>query len=227
VQFKSTDDLKKALGSSDIVEVDKQTLPLLLDSKGMNALLYSDPFSKICFTCCAVSGFLNKGKVVYVDLDTIFTSYTKNQIFDVDSGDLEIFLPSENEFERMLSDICSHLDANTVLVVVDSLNSFYHLYDKVKVGSLNRLLSMYISLLLNHTRRAGCVLLITSMIRHKKTSEWLLAPSSKRLIEARSSVILNVQFDTTSLIVDIAKNQPLKIQSKKLVIAKDQIPVRS
>ncbi|MGH9922916.1 MAG: hypothetical protein ACRD38_09205, partial [Nitrososphaerales archaeon] len=161
------------------------------------------------------------------DLDTVFTSYVKNHIFDVDSGDLEIFLPSENEFERMLADICSRLDGNTVLVVVDSLNGFYHLYDKIKVGSLNRLLSAYISLLLNHTRRVGCALLITSMIRHKKTSEWLLAPSSKRLIEARSSVILNVQLDTTSLIVDIAKNQPLKIHSKKLVIAKDQIPIRS
>ncbi len=227
MQFKSTDDLKKALGSSDIVEVEKQTFPLLLDSKGMNALLYSDPFSKICFTCSLVSGFLNQGKVVYVDLDTVFTSYVKNHIFDVDSGDLEIFLPSENEFERVLSDICSHLDGNTVLVVVDSLNSFYHLYDKVKVGSLNRLLSVYISLLLSHTRRVGCGLLITSMIRHKKTTEWLLAPSSKRLIEAKSSVILNVQLDTTSLIIDIVKNQQLKLHSKKLVIVKDQIPIRS
>jgi hypothetical protein len=226
VQFKSTDDLKKALGSSDVVEVEKQTFPLLLDSKGMNALLYSDPFSKICFTCSLVSGFLKQGKVVYVDLDTVFTSYTKNHIFDVDSGDLEIFLPSENEFERILSDICSHLDANTVLVVVDSLNSFYHLYDKIKVGSLNRLLSAYVSLLLNHTRRIRCALLITSMIRHKKTSEWLLAPSSKRLIEAKSSVILNAQLGAKGLIVDIVKNQPLKLHSKKLVIAKDQIPIR-
>jgi hypothetical protein len=227
VQFKSTDDLKKALASSDILEVEKQAFPLLLDSKGMNALLYSDPFSKICFTCCLVSEFLTKGKVVYVDLDTVFTSYTRNHIFDVNSGDLEIFLPSENEFERMLSDICSRLDGNTVLVVIDSLNSFYHLYDKIKVGSLNRLLSAYISLLLNHTRRVGCALLVTSMIRHKKTSEWLLAPSSKRLIEAKSRVILNVQLDTTGLIVDIVKNERLRIYSKKLLIAKDLIPIRS
>lgn len=227
MQFKSTDDLKKALASSDIVEVGKQAFPLLLDSKGMNALLYSDPFSKICFTCCLVSGFLTKGKVVYLDLDAVFTSYTKNHICDVDSGHLEIFLPSENEFERMLSDICSHLDGNTVLVVVDSLNSFYHLYDKIKIGSLNRLLSTYVSLLLNHTRRVGCALLVTSMIRHKKADEWLLAPSSKRLIEAKSSVILNVQLDATGLIVDIAKNEPLKLHSKKLVVAKDQIPIRS
>jgi hypothetical protein len=65
------------------------------------------------------------------------------------------------------------------------------------------------------------------MIRHKKADEWLLAPSSKRLIEAKSSVILNVQLDATGLIVDIAKNEPLKLHSKKLVVAKDQIPIRS
>jgi len=226
VQFKSKDDLKRALADSDVVEVEKPTLPLLLDSKGMNALLYSDPFSKICFTCSLVSEYLQHGRVVYIDLDTVFTSYTKNHIFDVDSGDLEIFLPSENEFESMLSDICSHLDTNVVLVVVDSLNSFYHLYDKIKVGSLNRLLSAYISLLLSHTRKVGCALLVTSMIRHKKASEWVLAPSSKRLIEARSSVILNAQLNTNGLSVDIVNNQPLKLHSKKLVIAKDQIPIR-
>ena len=226
MQFKSTDDIKKALADSDIVEIEKLSLPLLLDSKGMNSLLYSDPFSKICFTCSLVSEFLKNGRVVYIDLDTVFTSYAKNNVFDLNSGDLEIFLPRENEFECMLSDICSHLDDNAALVVVDSLNSFYHLYDKIKVGSLNRLLSTYISLLLSHTRRVGCCLLVTSMIRHKKTSEWILAPSSKRLIEARSTVIFNAELGN-ALVLTILKNQPLKLSSKKLVIAKNQIPIRS
>ena len=227
MQFKSRDDIKKALTHLDVLEIESPALPLLLDSKGMNALLYNDAFSKICFTCSAVSEFLKDCRVVYVDLDTVFTSYVRNGIFDLDSGDLEIFLPSENEFESMLSDICSHLDANTGLVIVDSLNSFYHLYDRIKVGSLNRLLSAYISLLLNHTRRVGCKLLVTSMIRHKKTEEWILAPSSKRLIEAKSSVIFNVELFRNGLVISMLKHQPLKLYSKKLVIAKEQIPIRA
>jgi len=226
VQFKSRDDIKKALAHSDILEIENLALPLLLDSKGMNALLYNDAFSKICFTCSVASEFLKSSRVVYVDLDTVFTSYVRNGIFDADSGTLEIFLPSENEFESMLSDICSHLDANVGLVVVDSLNSFYHLYDKIKTGALNRLLSAYIALLLNHTRRIGCKLLVTSMIRHKKTEEWILAPSSKRLIEAKSSVIFNAELVKNGLVIGMLKNQPLKLYSKKLVIAKEQIPIR-
>jgi len=225
VQFKSKDEIRKALAHSDILEIESLALPLLLDNKGINALLYNDPFSKLCFTCSVVSEFLKGNRVVYIDLDTVFTSYVRNGIFDADSGGLEIFLPSENQFEPMFSDICSHLDTDTGLVVVDSLNSFYHLYDKIKIGSLNRLLSAYIALLLNHTRRIGCKLLVTSMIRHKKTSKWILAPSSKRLIEAKSSVIFNVELVRSGMIVNMLKNQPLKLYSKKLVIAKEQIPI--
>lgn len=226
MQFKGADELRKALASSDIVEIENPAIPLLFDSKGMNALLYNDAFSKICFTCSVVTEFMRKGKVVYMDLDTVFTSYVRNRVFDMDSGDLEIFLPSEDQFESMLSDVCSHLDADASLVVVDSLNSFYHLYDKIKIGSLNHLLSAYISLLLNHTRRIGCKLLVTSMIRHKKAGEWILAPSSKRLIEAKSSVILNVELARSSLLVSVLKHQPLKLYLKKLVIVKTKIPIR-
>lgn len=226
MQFKSTDDIKKALAHSEILAIENATMPLLLDSKGMNALLYNEPFSKSCFTCSVVSEFLKYNRVVYIDLDTVFTSYVRNGIFDVDSGDLEIFLPSQNEFESILSDICSHLDASTGLVVVDSLNSFYHLYDKIRVGSLNRLLGAYISLLLNHTRRIGSRLLVTSMIRHKKAAEWILAPSSKRLIEAKSSVILDAELAKDGLVVSMIKHQPLKLYSKKVFIAKEQIPIR-
>ena len=227
MQFKSGDDIKKALSWSDILEIDCSDLTLLLDDEGLNSLLYNEPFSKICFTCSVVSGFLQNGKVVYLDLDTLFTAYVRNGIFYADSGHLEIFLPSENEFERMLSDICSLLNPDVKLVVVDSLNSFYHLYDRMKIGSLNRLLSSYVSLLLNHTKRLGCKLLVTSMIRHKKASEWILAPSSKRLIEAKSSVILSAELVKGSLFINLLKHQPLKMDSKKLVIAKQYLPIKA
>jgi hypothetical protein len=224
VQFKSKDDIKRTLARPDVLEVNSSALPFLLDANGMNALLYNDPFSKICFTCSIVSEFLKQRRVVYIDLDTVFTSYIKNHIFNVGPETLDIFLPCENEFESVLSDICSHLDTDVGLVVVDSLNSFYHLYDKVKIGSLNRLLAAYMMLLLNHTRRRGCSLLLTSMIRHKKAAQWILAPSSKRLIEAKCSVIFDVALES-ALEVQILKHGPFKLRSKKLVIQKVQIPI--
>lgn len=224
MQFKSKDEVKRALAHSDTLVVESATLPLLFDSKGMNTLLYSDPFAKICFTCSVAAAL--KGKVVYLDLDTVFTSYVRNRICDVDPENIEIFLPGMNEFEPMLAAICSHMDDDVELVVMDSLNSFYHLYDKIKIGVLNQLLGTYISLLLNHTRRVGCKLLVTSMIRHKKAAEWILAPSSKRIVDARSTVILDAELTSMGLIIHIQKDQPLKLYSKRLVVAKGQIPIR-
>lgn len=189
----------------------------------MNALLYTDPFAKICLLC-SLAKYANK-RIVYIDLDTVFSAYARNRICSFDSN-LKIFLPRENEFENILTDICSDMKEGE-LVVLDSLNSFYHLYDSIKIGSLNRLLSSYISMLLYHTRRVHCSLLVTSMIRHRKAAEWTLAPSSRRILEAKSGVILNVVLERESgLAVTIVKHLPLKLQSKKLLIAREQIPIK-
>lgn len=228
---------------SDYMEIEGSALSLLLDSGGMNSLLYSDGFGKICFTSSVVWGFLGgRGRTVYLDLDTVFTSYLRNGIVELGadrrSGELEIFLPAEDEFESMLADVCSSLDARGGdgekeegaggLVVVDSLNSFYHLYEGIKIGSLNHLLSVYISLLLNHTRRAGSTLLVTSMMRYKKHGEWILAPSSRRLIKAKSSVLLGAELVESNLVISLLKHRPLRLQSaKKLVIPKSGIPIRA
>lgn len=224
MQLRSREDIKRALAHSDILQAERSILPLLLDSKGINSLFYTDPFAKICFTCCAVSELAKDARIIYVDLDTVFTSYVRNGVFRTD-GELEILLPGDGQFERLLPDLCSRLDG-AAAVVVDSLNSFYHLYDDIKIGKLNRLLGSYISLLLYHTRRAGCRLLVTSMMRHKKAPEWVLAPSSKRLLETRSAAVMRADLSGEGLVVNIIKHEPLKLHSKRVVIPQEEIPLR-
>lgn len=223
--FKSLDDLRKATSRSEIVEIESSDMGLLFDEKGLNSLLFTEPFSKVCFTCSVVSAFLRNGNVIYIDLDTAFTSYVRNGIFSFseNSNKLLIYMPRANEFEEMLADICSAINSDIKLVVIDSLNSFYHLYDRIKIGSLNHLLSSYVSLLLNHSRRVGSRLLVTSMIRHRKTTEWILAPASKRLIESKSSVILTADLVNGNLAINLMRHKELV--DSKLLLRKEQIPI--
>jgi hypothetical protein len=226
VAFKSLDDIRKAASQSKIIEIETSDIQLLLDRKGLNSLLFTEPFSKLCFTGSTVSEFLNGGDVIYIDLDTAFTSYVRNGVFTFsDDNELLIYLPAANEFEEMLVDICAKINSDVALVVIDSLNSFYHLYDRIKIGSLNHLLSSYVSLLLNHSNRFDSRLLVTSMIRHRKTTEWVLAPASKRLIESKSSVILDADLLDGNLSISLLKHQRLSNGSMKLLLTKEQIPI--
>ncbi|MFQ5940289.1 MAG: hypothetical protein ACE5KA_01120 [Nitrososphaerales archaeon] len=225
--FKSPDNIKKALSASETLEIETSDIQLLLDKKGLNSLLFTEPFSKLCFTCSAVSEFLRRGTVIYIDLDTVFTSYVRKGIFPIsaDAKDLLIYLPAANEFEEMLGDICSTINSRIDLIVMDSLNSFYHLYDGIRIGPLNHLLSSYVSLLLNHSITFSSTLLVTSMIRHKKRKEWILAPSSKRLIESKSSVVLMADLLGGNLTISLLKHGQLQNGSAKLLLRKGQIPI--
>ena len=225
--FKSLDDFKKAAILSGIMEIETSDMQFLLDERGLNSLLFTEPFSKLCFTCSAVSEFLRRGNVIYIDLDTAFTSYVRNGIFTftADGNDLLIYLPSANSFEEILADICSRINSDVELVVMDSINSFYHLYNGIKIGSLNHLLISYISLLLNHASKSGSRLLVTSMRRHRKTTEWVLVPASKRLIESKSKVILTADLSDGNLLVNLVKHGTLKSDSKKFLLAQKQIPI--
>jgi hypothetical protein len=227
VAFKSLDELRRAASVSDTIEIEISDMPLLLED-GLNSLLFNDPFSKVCFTASVVSEFLRAGSVIYVDLDTLFSSYFRNGMFTFsgDTRDLLIYLPLANQFEEMLPDICSAIASDIALVVMDSLGSFYHLYDRIKVGALNHLLSSYVSLVLNHVNRYGSRLLVTSMIRHRKTTEWILAPSSRRLIESKSDVILLAEPAGSNLAVNVLKHSERRVESKKLLLSKTQIPIK-
>ncbi|MEM2760570.1 MAG: hypothetical protein QXU32_10020 [Nitrososphaerales archaeon] len=223
--FKSLAELKKVALRSEIVEMEIPDIKFLLDEKGLNSLVFTEPFSKTCFTCSTVSSFLSGSNVIYIDLDTVFTAYVRNNIFTFpeDSGYLSIYMPRASEFEESLADICSAIDSNSKLVIVDSINSFYHLYYKIRIGALNHLLSSYVLLLLNHCRRVGSRLLVTSMIRHKKTTEWVLAPSSRRLLESKSSAVLAADLLYGNLAINILKHRELG--NSKLLIRKEMIPI--
>lgn len=223
--FKSRDDMVRAVTRSKNVEIETSDLRFLLARQSLNALLFTDPFSKICFNGSAVSEFLRNGDVLYIDLDSVFTAYVKNEFFLLPhSNELTLYLPSANEFEKILADVCSRINGKVALIVVDSLNSFYHLYDRGEIGPLNHLLSSYVSLLLSHASKYGSVLLVTSMIRHKKTTEWVLAPASKRLIESRSNVILKADFHNNALVIDLLKHEELK-EGAKLLLPNQKIPI--
>ena len=171
----------------------------IVSADGLNTLTFNDPYAKLCFTSMLASKYQ---KVIYIDLDTAFTAYVsaglllKNMSNPPDT--IKIYLPSEGQFESLMMDIIDSLPDSSI-VIFDSVNSFYNMYYKKidihsghGISNLNHLLSIFLMLLLKHGKYLNIPILVTSMIRYKKDNKWVQSPASKRLLQKKSIVKLNV-----------------------------------
>ena len=208
----------------------------ILSVEGLNALIFSDPYAKLCFTSmlasrCCLSRIHKKSchffqkKVTYIDLDTTFSAYlrarlilkqstitmteTCNPLEDLQKS-IKIYLPTEGNFESILNEVMDSMP-ESCLIIFDSVNSFYNLYyKKINIESgfglsnVNHLLSIFLMLLLKQGVTLQIPILATSMIRYKKSYDWIQSPSSNRLLRFKSAVKLYVEMkDENDLSVHI------------------------
>ena len=171
----------------------------IVSADGLNTLTFNDPYAKLCFTSMLASKYQ---KVIYIDLDTAFTAYVSAGLLlknmSNPSDTIKIYLPSEGQFESLMMDIIDSLPYSSI-VIFDSVNSFYNMYYKKidihsghGISNLNHLLSIFLMLLLKHGKYLNIPILVTSMIRYKKDNKWVQSPASKRLLQKKSIVKLNV-----------------------------------
>ena len=157
-------------------------------------------------------------KVTYIDLDTTFTAYVRAGLFLKQSTmattatsistpliiediykSINIYLPTEGNFESILNEVIDSM-SESCIVIFDSVNSFYNLYyKKINIESgfglsnVNHLLSIFLMLLVKHGVTLQIPILATSMIRYKKSNDWIQSPSSNRLLRRKSVVKLYVE----------------------------------
>lgn len=171
----------------------------IVSTDGLNTLTFNDPYAKLCFTSMLASKYQ---RVIYIDLDTAFTAYVSAGLLlknmSKSPNKIKIYLPSEGQFESLMMDIIDSLP-NSSIVIFDSVNSFYNMYYKKidihsghGISNLNHLLSIFLMLLLKYGKYLNIPILVTSMIRYKKDNKWVQSPASKRLLQKKSIVKLNV-----------------------------------
>jgi hypothetical protein len=171
----------------------------IVSADGLNTLTFNDPYAKLCFTSMLASKYQ---KVIYIDLDTAFTAYVSAGLLLKNMSNspntIKIYLPSEGQFESLMMDIIDSLPDSSI-VIFDSVNSFYNMYYKKidihsghGISNLNHLLSIFLMLLLKYGKSLNIPILVTSMIRYKKDNKWVQSPASKRLLQKKSVVKLNV-----------------------------------
>jgi hypothetical protein len=186
----------------------------ILSRGGLNTLMFTDPYAKLCYTVHLASKF---DRIIYIDLDTTFTAYF-NAGFVHTNSIVDIYLPSEGRLAAMTKDVLESM-GDSSLVIFDSVNSFYNLFPiRQRMGSLNHLLSVLIMLLVRRGLDANVPVLATSMLRYRKDGGWVQSPASRRLLQRKSAVKLSVELHESDLELKIVQHE--SIEAGKIFVYK-------
>jgi hypothetical protein len=180
----------------------------ILSTRGLNTLMFSDPYAKLCFVTHLASQF---EKTIYVDLDTMFTAYLNAGLVHAKNS-VDVYLPSEGVLAPMIKDVLASMSAGS-LVIFDSVNSFYSLFRTQErgTGGLNHLLSVLLMLLVRRGADAGAPVLASSMLRYrgKGGQGWAQSPASRRLLQYKSAVRMSVELHDDGLVMRIIEHESI------------------
>ena len=188
----------------------------ILSTRGLNTLMFSDPYAKLCFAAHLVFQF---EKVTYIDLDTTFAAYFNAGL--VRAKSVDIYLPSEGRLVPMVKDALESMGKSS-LVIFDSVNSFYNLFRaRERTGGLNHLLSVLLMLLVRRGMDENIPVLATSMLRYRKDGGWVQSPASRRLLQRKSAARLSVERVESDLAVTVVEHESIPAGTQ--IVYKDSL----
>ncbi len=181
----------------------------LLSARGLNTLLFSDPYTKLCLT----SSLTSSARTLYIDLDTAFSAYLAAG--SIDAKSVDVYLPSEGRFMPLFSHAVVQVP-RYALVILDSINSFYAVYydyyrrHRRAGGSINHLLSVLLMLLVRQGVTHGVPVLATSMLRFHREGGWKQSPASRRLLQKKSACKMQVESVGGKMVLRVLEHDSLQ-----------------
>ena len=153
-------------------------------SKGIPSLiLCSDSFHKIEFLNKLINSVQNP--IIFVDMDLLYSGYIESNIIQ-QRENLVIFQPNKVNWEKKLSEIITKVSKKEFLIIIDSFNGIYNLFDDLESA---RFVNSCIMLLSSLGKQSNSTVVITAMARKKDNNEWILSPGGKHIMKSPKSNI--------------------------------------
>ena len=143
-----------------------------------NLVLCSNSFHKIEFLNKLISSV--KNPIIFVDMDLLFSGYIESKMIQKREN-LVIFQPNKVNWEKKLSEIISKGSKAEFLIIVDSFNGIYNLFDDLESA---RFVNSCIMLLSSLGNQSNSTIVITAMARKKDNNQWTLSPGGKHILKS-------------------------------------------
>ena len=146
-------------------------------------VLCSDSFHKIEFLNKLITSVENP--IIFVDMDLLYSGYIESKIIQKKEN-LMIFQPNRLNWEQKLSETISKISNQEFLIIIDSFNGIYNLFDDLESA---RFVNSCIMLLSSLGKQSNSTIVITAMARKKDNNEWILSPGGKHILKLPKSSV--------------------------------------
>ncbi len=192
-----------------LIELDE--VKKYLEKNTLNSVLCDDPFVKTVF--------LNKlieqtdMSIVYLDFDLLYSGYVSADMFPRKEN-VSLFSPSENDWNQILKKILMMILKEKSIVIVDSLNGLYNLFDDKDVG---RRVNAYVMLLIFVAKESDSSVLVVNMARKKDGEEWVLSPTGRHVVDTKIMTNLYLKKHNSRIVVDVLRSDGSVVESIKVI----------
>ena len=162
-------------------------------------VLSSDSFHKIEFLNKLINSVENP--IIFVDMDLLYSGYIESKMIQKREN-LVIFQLNKLNWEKELSEIITKGSKAEFLIIIDSFNGIYNLFDDLESA---RFVNSCIMLLSSLGKQSNSTIIITTMARKKDNGEWILSPGGKHILKSAKTGVYflkKIQNDLKIRIID-------------------------
>jgi hypothetical protein len=162
-------------------------------------ILCSEPFHKIKFFNKLINSV--ESPIIFVDMDLLYTGYVESGMIQK-KDNVVIFHPDKTNWIKKLSDIITKISKEKFLVVIDSFNGIYNIFDDLESAIF---INSCIMLLSSLGRETNSFIVISAMVRKKENNEWILSPGGKQIIKSKKTGVYFLKKIEDDLIISVLK----------------------
>ena len=163
--------------------------------KNPNIILCSNPFLKSEFLNRITS--FNNFPVIFLDFDLLYSGFFNSGMIKKNDN-VKIFQSSRINWEKDLKEIIKKISSEKVLVILDSLNGVYNMFDELESA---RFINAAIMLLSNVSRHTKSMIVVTAIAIKNDKGEWILSPGGRHLINSKKSGTYYLSMSEAGLIL--------------------------
>jgi hypothetical protein len=182
-----------------IIEGDLTSIQIKFEQNNPNIVLCSKPFHKTDFLNRLINS--TEDPIIFIDMDLLYTGYTQSGMIQKKEN-VTIFCPNKTNWKENLSEIVSKVSKKRFLVIIDSFNGIYNLFDDLESALFINSCIMLLSSMANHAKSS---IVITGMVRKKENDGWVLSPGGKHIIKSEKTGVFFLKKIGNGLIIDILK----------------------
>ncbi len=179
----------------------------------LSIILCSEPFHKVEFLHRLINSIENP--IIFIDMDLLYSGYIESEMIQKKEN-VTIFHPDKKRWKEKLSEIILKASKEKILVIIDSFNGVYNMFDDLESA---RFINSCIMLLASLGKETDSSVIVSVMARKKENDEWVLSPGGRHIIKSEQTGMYFLKKIEKSLIITTLdkmneKSDMFKIEQK-------------